>query len=262
MRRYYHIAVLLLSVVYACTTSCVSTKNLLYYRDLPDTFSAPVVLSNVAPYTDPKIQVGDNLSINIQTLAQNPGDAPINAPGSGSGSSFNYLNGYLVDKDGYVELKLVGFVKVAGLTTTEARELIKQKADLFYKSPVVNVRIANFEVAVLGDVSKPGMVNLQNEKVGVFDAIALAGDLNPTAKRNNVLLVRSEGDKRVFVRLDLTSKNVYQSDYYWLRQRDQLYVEPNRYKLQSSDQTFIRNLGIITSVISLASLVLLFKNLK
>lgn len=259
MRSFYSLGVLLLFFVYTLTSSCVSTKNLLYFRDIPDTMSTPIVMEQTTPFVDPKIEPNDILAITVQTLVQNPGNTPITSNSSGT---FNPLNGFLVDKNGYVELSLIGFVKVAGLTTAEARELIKQKAKDYYKEPVVNVRIANFDIAVLGDVAKPGMVNLPSEKASIIDAIAIAGDLNITAKKNNVLLVRSEGDQKKFIRFDLTNSNVYRSPYYWLKQHDEIIVEPNKFKLQSSDQTLLRNLGIVSTLISIASLILIFRNTK
>ncbi len=255
----YSIAVLLLFFVYTMTTSCVNTKNLLYFKDIPDTMSTPVIMTNVTPYTDPVIQSNDNLAITVQTVVQNQGNSPMTSTSTGT---FNPLNGFLVDKNGYIELALIGFVKVAGLTTMEARELIKEKAKEFYKDPVVNVRISNFDVKVYGDVAKPGVVNIPNEKASVMDALAQVGDLNLTAKRSNLLLIRTEGNEKKFVRFDMRSSNIYQSPYLWLRQRDEIIVEPNKFKLQSSDQTFLRNLGIISTLISTVSLIMLFRNLK
>ncbi len=254
----FSLILLLLFFVYTTTTSCVSTKNLLYFQDLPDTMNTPVTMSNITPFTEPKIEPNDILAITVQTVVQNPGNAPITSTSTGT---FNMLNGFLVDKKGYVELSLIGFVKVAGLTTTEAREVIKQRADKYYKEPVVNVRIANFDVAILGDVARPGMINIPNEKANIMDAIAMAGDLNLTAKKGNVLLIRSEGDEKKFVRMDLRSSKVYQSPYLWLKQHDQIIVEPNKFKVQSSDQTFLRNLGIISTLISTVSLILIFRTL-
>jgi len=259
MQKRYNFVLLLLFVVYAMNTSCVATKNLRYLQDVPDTISAPMVMNHAAPYTEPKIQINDILAITVQTVVQNPGNAPITSTSIGT---FNLLNGFQVDKNGYVEFALLGFVKVAGLTTTEARELIKQKAKDFYNEPVVNVRIANFNVDVLGDVAKPGIINFPDEKVNIMDAIAYSGDLNITGKKNNVLVVRSEGENQKFYRVDLRSTKLYESPCYWLRQRDQIYVEPNKFKLQTSDQTLIRNLGILSSLVSLASLIVVFKSIK
>ncbi len=258
-RSIYSFGLFFLMVAYMTTTSCVSSRNILYFRDVPDTMSAPVTVANITPYTDPKIESNDILAVTVQTLVQNPGNSPITSTSQGT---FNLINGLLVDKNGYIELSLLGFVKVAGLTTTEARELIKQKAKEFYKDPVVNVRIANFDIEVFGDVAKPGVVNIPNEKASILDVIALSGDVNITAKKGNVMLARTEGDEKKFYRFDLTSSKVYQHPAFWLRQHDQVFVEPNKYKVQSSDQTFLRNLGILSTVISIASLVLIFRTVK
>lgn len=246
-------------VVCSMATSCVSTKNLLYFRDIPDTMSAPVAVANITPFTDPKIESNDILAITVQTVVQSPGNMPITSTSQGT---FSLVNGIMVDKNGYIELSLLGFIKVAGLTTAEAKEVIKQRAKDFYKDPVVNVRIANFDIEVYGDVAKPGVVNIPNEKASILDVLALAGDVNITAKKGNVMLVRTEGDEKKFYRFDLTSSKVYQHPAFWLRQHDQVFVEPNKYKAQSSDQTFLRNLGIVSTVISIASLVLIFRSVK
>jgi polysaccharide biosynthesis/export protein len=257
-QSFYGFGLLMLIMAYTCTSSCVATKNLLYFKDIPDTLSTPMVI-NSTPFVDPKIESNDILAITVQTLVQSPGNTPIttNSPGT-----FNLMNGNLVDKNGYIELSLIGFVKVGGLTTAEARELIKQKAKDVYKDPVVNVRIANFEVTVLGDVGRPGKITLPSEKGNVIDAIALASDMNLTAKKSNVLLIRHEGDKTIFSRYDLRTTKVFQSPQYWLRQGDQIIVEPNKFKAQSSDQSFLRNLGIVSTLISMVSLVLIFRNIK
>jgi polysaccharide export outer membrane protein len=239
-------------------TSCVAVRKAIYFNDLPDTISTPIVMSQPAKFADPKIESNDILAINVQTIIQNATN-PISTNTTGS---FSALNGYLVDKNGYIELPLMGFVKMAGLTTPEARELIKQKAKEFFKDPVVNVRIANFDIVILGDVGHPGTVTVPSEKVSIFDAIALSGDINLTARRDNVLITRIVGEERQFARLDLTSSKIYQSPYYYLKQHDQIYVQPGRNKIQASDNTLIRNLGIISSMLSLTSLILIFRNIK
>jgi polysaccharide biosynthesis/export protein len=217
------------------------------------------VINQPTPFVDPKIESNDILAITVQTPVQNPTNAPITSNATGS---FNELNGFLVDRNGYIELSLIGFVKVGGLTTAEAREVIKQRAKEYFRDPVVNVRIANFDIEVLGNVGRPGKITLPSEKVSIVDAVGLAGDLPLTAERTNVLLIRSEGGQKKFVHFDLTSSKVFESPYFWLKQRDIVYVKPNRALIQSSDNTFSRNLGIISSVVSLATLLLVLKNVK
>ncbi len=263
-RRSEIISPVILFAFFIClfNSSCISTKKVVYFNDLPDTISsaAPVVMTDPTPFTEPRIEPNDILAVTIQTMVQN--DKTNTPTTTNSAGNFNPLNGFTVDKNGYIELSLIGFVKVGGLTTAEARELVKQKAKEFYKDPVVNLKIANFDVTVLGDVAKPGPINMTTEKVGIVDALAMAGDLSISARRDNILLIRNENNQMKFVRFDMRSKDVFKSPYYYLKQRDKIYVEPNRSRIQTSDNTFVRNLGILTSLVSLTSLILVFRTIK
>jgi len=247
--------------IYFSIHSCVPSKKYVYFHNLQEDTLNPgvIVQENTTRFVDPVIQPNDILTVNIQTLVQNESNAPVEATGN---SAPNLLGGFLVDKNGLIELELIGFVKVGGLTTTEARALIKQKADTYYKDPVVRVRIANFEVKVMGDVLRPGIVTVPSEKANILDVLALAGDLNVTAKRNNILLARIEGDKTKFVRLDITSSDIFKSPYFYMRQQDYIYVEPNAYKRQNSDNSFIRYLSYGSGVIGILSLLFLTKIIK
>jgi polysaccharide export outer membrane protein len=216
-------------------------------------------MDSVTPFVEPKIEKNDVLAVTIQTIGQNETNTPITSNSTGS---FSALNGFLVDQKGYIELSLIGFIKVEGLTTTEARELIKQRAKEFWKEPVVNVRIANFDIYLLGDIGKAGTITSTSEKISIVDAIALAGDLNITAKRDNILLIRTEGDQKKFVRFDMRTKNIYQSPYFYLKQRDMIYVEPRRDKVQSGDGSFTRYFGYFSSVVTIISILLAFRIVK
>jgi polysaccharide export outer membrane protein len=241
--------------------SCVPAKKFVYFNNLKDDSLEKVVVvqDSNGKYSEPIIQSNDILNVNIQTLVQNENNAPVEPTGS---PSTNLLGGYLVDKNGYIELGLIGFVKVGGLTTTEARELIKHKAEVYYKEPAIRVRIANFEVKVLGDVVRPGVFNVASEKATVLDILAMAGDLNITAKRNNILLARTEGSQTKFVRLDLTSSSIFQSPYFYVQPRDYIYVEASNFKRQSSDNSFTRYLSYGSGVIGIISLLFLTRIIK
>jgi polysaccharide biosynthesis/export protein len=258
----HYVAILCLLVWFAFSlsfSSCIPTRKVVYFNDIKDTMSAPVVISNFTKFEDPTIQPNDILTITVQTIEQNESNTPIT---SNSIATFNPLNGFLVDKNGEVELSLVGFVKVAGLTTAEARELIKQKARDFYKEPVVNVRIANFNISVLGDVTKPGVVNFPDERASIFDAITQANDINLTARKDNVLLVRSENGQKKIIRLDLNSSEILKSPYFYLKNRDILYVQPRKSKIRDSDNRFVKYISIATTIVSLTTLLLAYKSVK
>lgn len=254
---------LVMLVACAMTSSCVSLKKYVYFKDLPDTFSNTVTIDEVTPFVEPKIEGNDILSITVQPMLQNITNNANSGNNSGNGNSnANANNLFPVDKNGNIEYPLIGFQKVAGLTTAEARNLIREQSKRFYVDPVVNVRITNFDITILGDVPKPGRITSPSEKLSILDALADVGDLNYSAKRDNILLIRSEGDQKICARYDITSKKIFQNPYYYLKQRDIIYVEPNKFKVQSSDQTFIRNLGILSSLISIASLLLVYKSIK
>ncbi|KQM79206.1 hypothetical protein ASE74_00115 [Pedobacter sp. Leaf216] len=243
------------SAVVALTTSCVSNKKIAYFQDIQSIKQAK--LDSAAIFTEPVIQSDDILSINIFTLNPQSG-AIVNQAASntvlGGGANTavaaQQVSGFLVDRNGDVELSLIGKVKVAGLTTYQARELIREKAAAVYKEPNVQLRFANFKVSVLGEVNSPSAYTLPNEKVSILDALSLAGDLTIYGRRDNILIVRDNNGKKEFVRLDLNSSKVFNSPFYYLKQNDVVYVEPNKRKVSASNSAQVQTIGVIASVIS------------
>ncbi len=256
---------LIFSVVVALSASCVSNKKIAYFQDIQSIKQAK--LDSAAVFTEPVIQSDDILSINIFTLNPQSG-AIVNQAASntvlGGGANTavaaQQVSGFLVDRNGDVELSLIGKVKVAGLTTYQARELIREKAAVVYKEPNVQLRFANFKVSVLGEVNSPSTYTLPNEKVSILDALSLAGDLTIYGKRDNVLIVRDNNGKKEFVRLDLNSSKIFNSPFYYLKQNDVVYVEPNKRKVSASNSAQIQTISVIASVISV--IVLAISNFK
>jgi polysaccharide export outer membrane protein len=241
-------------------SSCISPKRVLYFQNVPDsvTTNKPYIIDSVTKFVSPTILPNDVLAITIQTIQQNESSTPIQ-PAKGT---FDPLSGYLVDKNGNIEISLIGFVKVAGLTTSEARELLKEKAKEFYKEPVVSVRIANFDIYFLGEITNHGPLFFPSEKVNILEALATAGDVLMSGKRNNLLLIRTEGDRKELVRFSLLNTDLFRSPYFYLKQKDMIYVEPSKYKIQQSDNRLSKNLAIISGIIGLGTLVLSVRNLK
>ena len=260
LKKFAGISLLLFFVFSGFFTSCLAPKKVKFFNDIPDSVSNGAMVGSIeaTKFVDPVIIPGDILLVALQTMDQSDGNTPLSAPGG----IFNPLSGFLVDKNGNIELSLIGFVKVGGLTTAEARELVKEKAKEFYKEPVINVRIANFDIYTMGDIGNAGAHSFPNERVNILEAIAAAGDLPLTAKHNNVLLIRTEGDQKKFVRFDVGSTDIFRSPYFYLRQRDMIYVEPNKFKIQSSDNRLTRNIGLVTTVVSFITLLLAFRNFK
>lgn len=236
-------------------TSCSTIKNVKYFKDIPDT--AQYTRLADLKYTEPKIQPDDILSINIQTvdptatqtLTQgNVQNAAIGATSAGS-TGGQTIAGYLVDNKGSIEMPVIGKIMLAGLTTEQARDLVREKATQYYKNPTVNLRFANFKITILGEVTKPGTYVVSNEKINILDALGLAGDLTVYGKRENVVLIRQQDNgSREFVRLDLSKSEVLNSPYFFLRQNDYLYIEPSKSKIASSDAIQNRNITILTTL--------------
>ncbi|PVH25593.1 polysaccharide biosynthesis/export family protein [Sphingobacterium corticibacter] len=247
---------LLSGLLFTILLGSCSVKNVVYFKDLPsDTLK---VIKSAADFSEPIIQSDDLLSITVQTLDPTTSNIAnqteaIQAVGASSASNVGnqVISGFLVDKDGYVHMTLLGKVKVAGLTTYKARELITQKAQEFYRDPTVQVRFANYKITILGEVTRPATYTVPNEKVTILDALGLAGDLTIYGKRENVLLIREENGQKAMVRLNLADSDIFQSPYYYLRQNDVIYVEPGKAKAATNNAARTQTYAIIGSALSL-----------
>lgn len=235
--------------------SCTVSRKTVYFNDLPDTtkFTYPS-----AQFTEPVIQEDDILSITIQTVdpttsAQLSQGSNIQLIGASSASNVGnqQVSGFLVDKDGNVTIPMFGPIKIGGLTTHEAKEVITDKVSALYRDPTVQVRFANYKITVLGEVARPATYTVPNEKVTLLDAIGLAGDLTIYGKRDNVLLVRDLGTHKEFVRFDLNSAETFNSPYFYLKQNDVIYVEPGRAKVAANNAERMQIISIIGTITSL-----------
>ncbi len=158
--------------------------------------------------------------------------------------------GYLIDENGDVSLPVIGKIRLAGISRTEAVDMLEEKYSEYLSNPVVNMHIENFKITVLGDVVKPGTYKIPNERITLLEAIGLAGDLNMTGERKNILVIRDDHGKDTTYRVDLTSGEILHSPVYYLEQNDVIYVEPNA--AARSQGTFWRTSGsILISVTSL-----------
>ncbi|MBD1423809.1 polysaccharide biosynthesis/export family protein [Sphingobacterium chuzhouense] len=242
-------------LVFLLLISSCSVKKIVYFNDLPADTTR--ILKQAAAFTEPVIQSDDILSITIQTL--DPGTSSlvnqsevVQAIGASSATSTGnqIITGFLVDKDGYIHMTLLGRIKVAGLTTYQARERIIVLAEQYYKDPSVQVRFANFKITVLGEVNRPATYSIPNEKVTLFDALGLAGDLTIHGKRENVLLIREQNTAKELVRLNLNNSEILKSPYFYLRQNDILYVEPNRGKAAANNAARTQTFAIVGTILS------------
>lgn len=222
-----------------CLPSCTSTKGAVYFENTSNT-----EFLNSQQKFEPIIQENDLLSITISSL--NPAATEIfNVLNIDSDRSLTASNttsqavGYLVDQDGNIQFPFLGKVKAAGLTKKSLnqhirKELINRK---LLVDPIVDIRFLNYKVSVLGEVAKPSVFTIPNEKITFLEAIGLAGDLTIYANRKNVLLIREEEGKKKLTRINLTTDELFKSPYYYLKPNDIIYVEPNKAKIASTSST-------------------------
>ena len=237
-------------------SSCVSRKNMVYFRNVDQLRESVERNRN----DNLQIQADDELTIRVSAPEQDAA-IPFNLTKSiaskmGMGGAVE-LETYLVADNGTIEFPVIGTVEVSGLTTIQLAEKIKGLISEYVKDPLVNVRILNFQVSVLGEVNRPGTFSIDDDHINLSKAIAMAGDLTIFGRRENILIMGEEEGVKTYAYLDLTDANVVNSPYYNLRQNDVIYVEPRSSRRQSAGST-----GIAATYLSLASvlasLVILF----
>jgi len=243
MKKNYLLNFTILFLLLIVTTSCVPKKKMIYFQN--DEVISNELLKNYAP----KIQTDDILDITVNALEAETA-IPFNLYQGGGQTNTTKPITYLVDIQGDITFPVLGKISVAGLTTNELKNRLITALELYIKNPIVNIRLENFRVSILGEVKSPGSLNLENEKVSIPEAIAMAGDLSIQGKRKNILLIRKNGEKIESIRLDLTDKSIFNSPYYYLAQNDIIYVEPNKAKVNSSA------IGTTSSLIGIASAIL------
>lgn len=228
---------------------CVSSEKILYFQDDKNV----VVDDNVINF-QPKLQYGDILSINVTSLTPEAA-VPFNVF-EAQGTINQRPLPYIINIDGEINFPGVGTYKVLGMTTKQLTDDLTLKLVPFLKDPIVNVRLQNFKVTVMGEVRSPGSYTIENERITIVEAIGLAGDLNIQAKRKEITLIREQEGRRVFIPVDLTRKDLFNSPYFYLAQNDIIYVEPNKTRINSSGvgsntAVLISSLTLLVSVTAL-----------
>lgn len=232
------IASVLLTVLFL--SSCVSPGKIPYMKEV-ETLSQQQ-LSAAATVYEAKVMPKDILSIVVSTVIPEA-SAPFNANDSE----------YIVESDGHIEFPVIGRIRVEGMTRYEIQELVKNLIYPKYlkEDPLVKVRFINYKITILGEVRSPGSYTVDKEKCSIFDALAYAGDLTVYGKRDNVLLMREDGNgEKSFYRINLQDKDlVLYPSLFYLQQNDMIYIEPSSQVSVSTSATWIYS--IITMSISL-----------
>ena len=256
-----------MALVVVLATSCASQKRIWYLQD-----AIPYTPEQIEQQGQIRIQPFDRLTIVVNS--KDPELAvPFNATTSFNAMSpygtSSYTNGSLqirtVDEAGFLDMPVLGRVECKGLTRSE---LAAKISDLiikgaYIKDPIVNVQFADMKISVIGEVTRPGQYAITNDKITIFDALAMAGDMTIYGIRTDVAVHREINGVRTIEYLDLTSKDIFKSPAFYIQQNDVVYVKPNKYKAQTSEISQNRNfyISLVSTAISMATLIVTISKL-
>lgn len=244
--------------VYLFCSSCSSGRQVSYLQKYDDE------LSDTLQKYEARIMPKDILTISV-SCSEPEAALPFNLVVPTAQTEINstslvsqpILQNYLVNNSGEIVFPVLGTLAVGGKTTQETSTMIVGMLERYLKEkPIVTVRLVNYRISVIGEVSRPGVYPVNNEQVNIFEAVAMAGDLTIYGKRNNVRIIRNENGRQKLITVNLNDERIIHSPDFYLRQNDIVYVEPNKAKKQSADIGSSTNLLVsITSIlISLAGL--------
>ncbi|KPM30196.1 Polysaccharide export outer membrane protein [Croceitalea dokdonensis DOKDO 023] len=221
---------ILLLVLSSVFFSCASRKDIVYFQDAGN-FETIVSENSYAN----KFKVDDVVSIHVSTLDPEA-SVPFNLfKGAQEGGIRPEQVDYIIDKSGNIDFPVLGAIKIAGLTPEEVKEMLRQRLeDGYLKNPIINVRLKNFTVTILGEVNRPGTYPVDGEQITILEALGLANDLTIKGMRTNVKVIRDFNGTKVYNTIDLTSKKALDSPVYYLTQNDVVYVVPNKSAITSS----------------------------
>lgn len=227
------------------STSCVSKKDIFYFQDINPSY-------HENSFTFQKIQPGDILDLQIKAL--DPESVKIFQMQSMLMNQQQIENraidGYVVDENGNIRIPILGVIDTSDHSTQSLAIAIQESLSFYIKNPSVNVRILNFRFSVLGEVNRPGTFTSFQERISLPQALGLAGDLTINGDRNHLLVIRNQDGQKLNQVIDLTKSEFLQSEFYFLRQNDIIYVRPNNAKVKSSG--LVGNASTLVSILSLA----------
>ncbi len=232
----------------AFVTSCVTKKEILYLQDIERLDGATAALQN-----SPVISPNDILQIQVSSYDMEA-SAPFNlvAPTqniqTGDYVAGRQAQGYLVNNDGTIEFPVLGTLQVGGMTRQELLEDLKKRVSIYVKDPIINIRIINYKVTVLGEVAAPGTYYVNDERITLLEALGNAGDMTIFGKRDDILILREQNGIKTYSKIDITKSDFLNSPFYYLQQNDVVYVGQNNAQVNSA--AYNRNTGVYISIAS------------
>jgi len=249
--------------------SCVSNEKIIYMQELEGDPSPLISRGPVVPYKIEEylLQPNDIVEINISTSSPQLNELFKDLGGNEQSSNANvgqnggdifFLNGFTLDDDGTVELPLIGKVNLQGMTTERAKISIQEKLSEFINEGnyFVRVRLGGIRFSALGEFNNPGKITVLQNRVTIFEAIAAAGDLNPIAKRKEIVLVRQYPQGSQVYEIDLTNEKLLSSEYYFIRPNDLIYAKPLKVRELGTGTTLIQTFALVTTTLTTIALIL------
>jgi polysaccharide biosynthesis/export protein len=223
-----NISVLALFIFIGFFSSCVTQRKVEYLQDK----NKNIKTFKEAEFPDYKLKPNDELYIQINSLDE----ASVNVfsrtgqdPYVGNLQPYSAsLMSYSIDKEGFLILPVIGKIQVRDKTLSDVIVLLKDSLNHILNQPVVTVKLVNRYVSVLGEVRSPGHFTYVQDKLTIFDALGLAGDVTEYGNRNNVILIRNVDGENIRINLDITKSDILASGYYYLRPNDIIYIRPLR----------------------------------
>ena len=243
--------------------SCRTSKQLPYFKDLPDT--ALVSKISTLPYEPLKLQTNDEVQVIISSTSPEASQffnlVAVTPSTSVDGTttrsqSQGFINLYRVSDRGFITLPVLGELQAAGLTTEELKSNISEKLKEYLKDAVVTARLTNFKVTVIGEVGNPVVIPVNGQTINVLEAVGAAGDMTVFGIRKNVKVIRKLPDGNTEVALlNFNKANVLQSPYFQLKQNDIVYVQPNRSKGILGTKTSLW-VPVVTGILYVAAIII------
>ena len=236
-------------------TSCIDYQNLVYVKDTGNN------ALNKYPTYQYKLRPQDNLYIKLTSLEEttmtdfNQGGGEMRGGGGNAPAAMLYLTGYMIDNEGFIALPILGKLKVAGMSVNQVKEMIDERLRDYVKDPSVSVKLVNYRITILGEVARPGVQYIFEEKWTLFQALSNAGNPTDFADIKRVKFVREEEGQIKTTYLDLSRPELISSEYMFLQPHDMIYIEPVKAK------TFATNSRVISVTLSTLSILLVLTNI-
>lgn len=215
-------------------SSCVPQKKMLLLKEIQMAEENKSIEYQNERNLNYKIKPGDNLYIKAFNIIDEKSSSMLNGEGTRSNylssDASIYLNSYTVNQDGFVDFPLTGLVEIKNLTVEQAKDKLQKELAKYVKETAIMVKLSNFDLTIIGEVSRPGKFKVYQSEISILEAVALAGNFTNFAKKDNVKIVRRTDNGSEIVTVDVGQADILSSPYYYLKPNDIIYVEPMKIK--------------------------------